>query len=209
MNQSDYLQFVEIWTQACDLYGKPASDGAVNLAFAALDGYDIGDIRTALTAHVRDPDGGRFAPKPADVIRHIDGDPQSKALSAWSKAIDAIAKAGPWNSVCFDDPIIHAVIADMGGWVMFCEMTDEESKYKIHEFQKRYQGYMNRHPETFPGKLIGMTEGQNADKFPDLVPEPLLIGDHRKALAVLSGGSKRPQLIAAGDAVKLIAGYKP
>lgn len=205
MIKSEYAQFAAIWTQAYEVYEKKPSDGAIDMAFAALERFDIGDIRRALTAHINDADQGRFTPKPADVVRHIDGDPKSRSLSAWTKVIGAISGCGPWPSVAFDDPIIHVVIEDMGGWIALCEITDKDEPFKRNEFATRYAGYIGRPPETYPAKLIGMSEAHNAGEHAEFVKPPMLIGDAQKALGVIEQGGERKQLIhnAAGIAGRI------
>lgn len=199
MTKNDFDQFCTIWTAAAGMYNQTPSDGTVGFLFQALINYDIREISAALAAHSLDPENGRFAPKPADIVRHIQGDGQSNALIAWTKAHDAIGSAGPYNSVVFDDPKIMAVIEDMGGWIEFNAITEDDRPYKQNEFAKRYQGYTIKPPHRHPPKLLGLAEAQNMVNCPDDIEPPLLIGDKAKALAVLEGGeAKRSGLVALG-----------
>ncbi len=117
MTQNDYFEFVEIWSQVAEVYNKQPSDGALNLIFNALQRFDLEQIKQGLTAHINDPKHGDFAPKPADIVRHIEGDGDSRALAAWSKVEQAIRTVGPYESVVFDDPRTMAAVDDMGGWM--------------------------------------------------------------------------------------------
>lgn len=181
MERDDYPQFQALWTSTCDLYGKQPSDAAVTMAFRSLARYELADVRRALDAHVSDADGGRFMPKPADLVRHIDGDPESASLQAWSKVEDAIRRIGPWQSVVFDEPSIMAAIEEMGGWIDLCKVTDKELPFRRNEFTKRYKGYINRPPTAYPNKLKGSTEAINEAQAPGWQTDPMLVGDARKA----------------------------
>jgi hypothetical protein len=82
----------------------------VDIFFSALSSYDMPTVREALSRHIQDPDGGRFAPKPADLIRQIqngkaaDGRPGRE--EAW--AIAQLA-ADESRTVVLSDEIIGAL----------------------------------------------------------------------------------------------------
>lgn len=74
--------------------GQPAlSATAKAMFFRALGAHGIAEVRAALDAHVRDPQRGRFAPTPADVIAQIEGlasnDGRPGAEEAWAMALHA------------------------------------------------------------------------------------------------------------------------
>ena len=191
MNISDKRQFEIIWQNAMAMYDKQPSDGALDLAFGALQSLSLEQVRQGLSAHVRDPKDGRFFPKPADIIRHIEGDGDSRALAAWSQVEHAIRTIGPYESVVFDQPQTMRVIQDMGGWIQLCEVTEKELPFKQNEFVKRFMGLLSVPVAAFPAKLIGLTEGTNASEHGDFVPEPKLIGNPRRCLAILERGVER------------------
>jgi hypothetical protein len=177
MKQDEYQQFQVLWTSVCDVYGKSPSDAAIGMNFRALAKYPLAHVRRALDAHLSDSDGGRFMPKPADLIRHIDGDPESQSLLAWSKVEKHIRTVGPWQTVVFDDPNIMAAIEEMGGWIELCKVTEKELPFKRNEFAKRYKGYQLRPPEHYPNRLTGASEAHNARIKSDVKTDPVLIGD--------------------------------
>ena len=180
MKSNDYQDFQVLWTSVCDVYGKTPSDAAIGMNFRALAKYPLAQVRRALDGHLSDPDSGRFMPKPADLIRHIDGDPQGQALQAWSKVEQAIGRVGPWQTVVFDDPVVMATIEDMGGWIELCKVTDKELPFRRNEFTKRYQGYQMRAPDHYPNRCIGMAEAANARLENAPKTDPVLIGDHQR-----------------------------
>jgi hypothetical protein len=183
------IMFETIWA----LYSKNITKGVLSVYWGALKRYSIDDIRHALNVHVQNPDSGQFLPKPADLIRVLDGSTQTAALQAWSKAEKGIRSAGPYQSVVFDDPIIHAVIVDMGGWIDLNNMLEDEAPFKAREFEKRYQGYALRPPETYPRMLTGMSQA-DAERRGYKVRPPVLIGNKEKAKAVFQNGSNDSQI---------------
>lgn len=193
MTPSDYPAFIEIWSLVGEVYGKQPSDGALKLIFEALQRFDIEQVKQGLTAHINDPKHGDFAPKPADIVRHIEGDGDIRALSAWSAVEQAIRSVGPYESVVFDDHRTMAAIEDMGGWIKLCEVTEKELPFKGNEFVKRFMGYLSRPPEQFPAKLLGMTEATNSGEHQEFVQEPRLIGKPKLCLQVMQKGTEKKQ----------------
>lgn len=190
MQETDYEGFAKAWTRAWDLYGKPISSGAIDLSYEALQRYDLAAITRALTAHVNDPDTGQYPPKPADIVRLIDGRKEDRAQQAWTKVEHAARRVGHCASIIFDDPLIHAVISDMGGWIDICMTDEDELPFRAREFEKRYQGYLlgGRAPH-YPRQLTGrIDQVNNATGYVDVKEPPMLIGDPEQAQAVLQNG---------------------
>ncbi len=144
MQEVDKREFAEVWGAAWAMYGKSVSPQLLSIAFEALRAYSIEEVRIGLTRHIQSPDTGQFFPKPADVIKHIDGNSGSRAMVAWNKVDKAVRQVGAWTSVMFDDALIHRVISDMGGWVELCKVDDREYPFKQKEFLTRYQAYLLR-----------------------------------------------------------------
>jgi len=192
------------------LYEKPVTPLLLDVWFAALSAYPLADISSALSRHVIDPDHGQFPPKPADVVRLIDGGGDGKALAAWSKVDKALRHVGGWRSVCFDDPLIHACIADMGGWITLCETKTDELPFRQQEFAKRYRALMLAPARAYPPRLIGRAEAGNAlNGYP--VEPPLLLGDPHKAARVRMSGASCAEATPTGmtDARKLLKQLAP
>lgn len=193
MNESDKEQFAQTMVGIGELYAKSISPQLISLYWEALKRYELDEVVRGLNQHVVDPDSGQFMPKPADVVRQVDGDTNSQALTAWSKVEGAISRVGHWRSVVFDDAIIHAVIEDMGGWTNLCMVTNEEIPYRRNEFEKRYRGYANRGVVDYPKKLMGRADAHNEQQgFP--VNQPVMIGDVNHAKLILEGGSDKSVL---------------
>lgn len=175
---------------AAEVAIKDLTPEGKQMYYYALEDQLIDDVERAIYRHQRDPDAGAFMPKPADIIRHIEGDSESAGLSAWHKVLQALARVGSWDSVVFDDPAIHACINEMGGWMeLGRRVTEKEEPFFRQQFVKLYRA--KRHdPGPYPAKLIGQAEAQNKrDGFEEAVDPPRLIGDQDRATQVLAHGT--------------------
>lgn len=212
MIESDKTKFHAMINLAFELAGKDKPERhLVKGYFVALEKYDIEEISQALNRHAVDPDQGQWVPKIADIVRNITGNTQTQSELAWTKVDTAIRTVGPHESVCFDDKTIHAVIEDMGGWILLCGIDNDEYPFKHNEFIKRYRGYAVRPPGQVMKRLIGSNEAGCAN-WPDKIAPPVLVGDRDKALLILESGreEKRETLHRPGgllgDMVKKITG---
>lgn len=189
MFDHDRGNFYALMTGLFEMYGKKGSPELLEIYFNALKQYDLSDLSRAANQHALDPDQGQFMPKPADFVRHIEGSKETRAMRAWSKVERAVREIGPYPTVAFDDPIIHAVLEDMGGWLDLCNCPKESDfVFRGREFEKRYQGYaLQGGAREFPRALLGLIEADcNQRNLPP--PRPQLIGDRNKAMTVLLGG---------------------
>lgn len=192
MQTNDLKSFTDLLSGVMDLYGREVSPFSVRIWWEAMQPYDLPAVSLAFSRHVQNPDSGQFVPKPADVIRMLGGTTQDKALQAWAKVDKAVRHVGTYQTVAFDDPLIHRVLHDMGGWVGLGMKTEDEWPFVQKEFENRYRGFSmrNERPE-YPQKLIGISEAENSRSGKPTDPARL-IGDATKALAVMSGGTDRP-----------------
>lgn len=192
MNTHDLEAFGDLWCQAHEIYGRSPEPRVVYMVFQALIAFSLADIERALSRHITNPDTGQYPPKPADIVRLIQGSSQSASGDAWAKVDRAIRCVGNYRSVVFDDPKIHAAIERLGGWQKVAMTDDKEYPFLRNNFLKLYQGFTVQPPETFPRKLIGASEHQNSQHRGFLrgkaKEEPALIGDPEKARLVYEGG---------------------
>jgi len=204
MLPTDRTEFSDRLTGCMEaVYDKQVTPAMLEVWFSALATYPMDEIRAAFTRHVTDPDRGQFAPKPADIIRAIDGGSDGRALAAWTKVDQAIRCVGGWQSVCFDDPRIHACISAMGGWIKLCETSTDELPFRQQEFARRYRAMALTPLTDYPPHLIGRAETGNAmEGYP--VEPPLLLGDANKAAQVLLGGKEHARLSAPDKAPQLL-----
>lgn len=128
-----------------EIYDKQLSIEGQKIWWNAFKQYSAEQIATAMQKHIEDPDVGKFAPKPADIIAKITGtqkqktiNTESKAIAAWDEAYAAMIKHGQYRSVKLSDPIGMKVIAHLGGWSTFCMMKVDEEQWRRKEFINTY-----------------------------------------------------------------------
>jgi hypothetical protein len=194
MQTDDFHKFREGIAGVMGFYGKNVSTFALDVWWTALKKYDLAAIVDAFNRHLANPDAGQFAPKPADIIRMLQGSTQDAALRAWAKVDQAVRRVGTYCDVVFDDALIHRVIQDMGGWMALGTKAEDEWPFVAKEFENRYRGFCSRseHPE-YPATLIGIATAHNNLKG-YRNDNPVLIGNEQMARQVLSGGTGQPML---------------
>jgi hypothetical protein len=85
MKATERREFSQILAATMELYGASLSPAATGLWWAALERYSIAQVREALSRHVQDPTGGRYVPRPADVVGVIlQADGRPGVEEAWS-----------------------------------------------------------------------------------------------------------------------------
>lgn len=203
MQPNDYDDFVLMLNATAELLApaRPLSAVAISMWWNVMRPYDLPAVRQAFDRHMRNPDAGQFMPKPADVLRMMTGSTQDSALVAWSKVDRAVRLVGTWESVAFDDALIHRVLADMGGWTALGMKTEHEWPFVAKEFENRYRGYRvrNESPE-YPPVLVGIAQAQNSHENRESLP-PVMAGDASAVKRVMHGGSNQPLLeFARADA---------
>lgn len=189
MRTTDAAAFQRLMTDAMAFWKSDLSEFALSVWWQACQNYDLEQVTKAISAHAMDPEQGRFAPKPADIVKHLQGTRTDRSLLAWGKVLEAMARVGSWNSVAFDDAAIHAAIEDMGGWCALCATTTDELPFVQRRFCDTHKAYTSR-PETPPHVpvLRGQHDANNARL--GILQKPVLVGDQQKALAIATGAGK-------------------
>lgn len=190
MRANELSQFRQLLTDVMAYYGKDCSQFMLTVWWGALESSDLEQVSRALQRHATDPDRGQFAPKVADIVRVLQGTTTDRAAIAWGKVHEAMSAVGAYTDVVFDDPAIHAVLEDLGGWPKVCRTEVEELSYLQHRFQEAHRAYTERGQFEYQRRLAG-------DRSPDHdytsrgipLPRPALIGDRDRAIAVLKNGN--------------------
>lgn len=204
MKSSEKSAFADLLTDAMAFYRQSLSPFALSVWWQACEGYELEQVTKAITKHAMDPDRGQFPPKPADLVRMLQGTNSDRSLIAWGKTLDAMQRVGAYTSVCFDDPAIHAAIEDMGGWSKLCRSELDDMPHVQRRFCETYRAYAGRGNFSYPARLPGQFEQQNAVTGHRTAP-PALIGDPSRAQAVGNAGSLLPktQITHIGDALAI------
>lgn len=206
MVEEDKRDFAAVLRATLDVYGKEASPDVLRIWWAALQDRSIDEVRAGFSRYIRSTESGTFPPKPADIIRMIDGSSADRGMQAWAKVLEAIQRVGGYRSLAFDDPIIHVVIEAMGGWPGLCATPKDEMQFRAAEFAKRYRAYAEMGGvESFPAYLVGRSESSNNLHGFKSEP-PMLIGSPEAAAKVMALGSASPRLqITSGKSAQELA----
>lgn len=200
MTKADAARFRQLVNGVYSFYSKEITDFQLDVWWQAMKALDIAAVQDAFNRHLLNPDNGQYLPRPADVVKLIGGGTADRALVAWSKFELAVQFVGPTETVVFDDPIIHRVADDMGGWCELCTRDDKAWPFVKNEFVQRYRSYANGRLASYPAKLIGHAEAHNAGRFDKFVPTPKFVGDEEVARKILESGegAHRARLVNIG-----------
>ncbi len=193
MKQEHFDEFCELLDTVAEQYSKAMTPGLKMLYWQGLYDIDFEAVREALFRHIRNADpAGKFMPKISDIIQMSQGSASDSAMSAWAKVDKAVRHKGTYVDVVFDDPVIHRVIHDMGGWISFGQKNEDEWPFVAREFENRYRGFKQRSEvPDYPTQLIGLTNAYNSSKGFKLDP-CVLVGEVDKCRKVLAGGTNKP-----------------
>lgn len=183
-------RFAALFTGLADYYKDEVSQASLKIYWEGLKHFDYEAIEQAAWAHTQLPDeSGHWMPRVDSLRRMLEGRTSDQGQIAWSKVDRAVRTIGPYWDVAFDDPIIHRVIADMGGWVQINSSDDKNWPFVAKEFVNRYQSFkMTGQQPEHERYLIGMATAHNqAAGLTDEKPQIRLLGNVDKARQIASG----------------------
>jgi hypothetical protein len=198
-------QIVGILAGVYSFYRADLTEFHIKAWNRVLQGYEVEQIAKAFDLHLVDPSAGQFLPKPADVVKQLQGTQTDRAALAWSKVLEAVQRVGGYTTVAFDEGAIHAAIEDLGGWPQVCAMTYEELPHIERRFGIAYRAHLKA-GGSYPGLLRGRTDLDNMMRgFPP--SKPVLIGNPDDALRVMMDGTAGIRVqITAQPIAGLLAG---
>lgn len=193
MSENERSEFSQLVTAALAYYRQDVTPFVLDVWWQGCKPFGMEQLRKALTKHATDPDRGQFAPKVADIVRVLGGTQTDRSLVAWGRVFDAMSSVGAYRDVVFDDPAIHAAVADLGGWQKVCRSDLKDISYMQHRFCESYRAYAGREAFDYPRVL-------NGDRSPDELyakrglkpPKPTVIGNVERARLVYRGGGAAP-----------------
>jgi hypothetical protein len=192
MLAEDKKPFLQWLTLLAESFNRQVSSLLLETYWQCLGEYPFAQVKQAMLSILKNPDRQKWGmPTPADLIVAMRGDHRNQALQAWSQVVTAIRTIGRYNSVVFDNPVVHCAIQDMGGWVYLCQQPEKEWPFLRQEFEKRYRAYQGQALIRYPRSLTGSLEHDNqAQGFLHTPADPILIGDPQRALEVYAKGVK-------------------
>lgn len=183
MRNDQAPEFQRLLTDALAFYGKDVSTFALSVWWEACKAFDMEQVRNAMTKHAMDPENGQFAPKPADIVKALQGTKTDRALMAWSTVYRAFSEVGAYASPDFGDNATHAAINDMGGWPKLCHLKLDELPFTQKRFcdlYRMHQAYGNT--EHVP--LVGLHALENGARNTGKADAPVRIGNAARKLVL-------------------------
>lgn len=166
-----------VFTGLCETYDKVVTPSLFMIYLDSLNGFSISDIKTAVKKHLLDPKHGSFFPKPADIVRNIDGERRSledKGNIAWMEIERAIARVGAYGTLEMDDKQALMAIKAMGSWQQLCHTSRDNLAWKKKEFIENYKALEHTPVEMLPHSLLGIEDLANQRKGLDNPADKLL-----------------------------------
>lgn len=191
MQTTDRAAFAALLSDVMAFYRQDVSAFALSVWWQACERFDIEQVRKAMTGHAMDPEHGQFAPKPADIVRKLQGTYTDRSLVAWGRVLQAIERQGSYATVDFDDAATHQAITDLGGWVKLCQTTYDELPFVQKRFVEAHRAY-ERAPSLLadaPAQLQGQHAIANAAKGVSTSNVVSISGARMAALSAPNGGA--------------------
>jgi hypothetical protein len=166
MTAGDAPRFTAGLMALAELCETPMPETKLALYFKALADLSIEQVEAAVEILAR-TSCHYGMPKPVHIREAALGSPQDVAVLAWERVLTALRHHGGYVSVDFQDPIIHRVVEDLGGWVKLCDLPSDpkEQAYRMQDFMKLYRVYQVKLPGRAPDHLPGRCEIDNRTSF--------------------------------------------
>ncbi|MCK4786280.1 MAG: hypothetical protein KAV87_21160 [Desulfobacteraceae bacterium] len=168
MQDSDKKEFETIIKATAELYSTvkkvDVSIVVMRLFFSALRKFTIEEVSYGFEQHLGDTVDGKFFPKPANIIKHLQPvgvSTEDKATLAWNQIMREIRVTGAYGSLKLDDKQAIAAIKAVKSWKDLCAMPEKDLTWVKKEFIANYAIYENTPLELLPSSLPGLEELQS------------------------------------------------
>ena len=165
MNDSDKGDFEQIVRATAEMYSTvkkvEITPIMLKLFFSTLRQFTIEQVCYGFEQHLSDPIDGKFFPKPANIIKHLQTSEistEEKAELAWAQVMREIRNTGSYGTLNLDDKQAIAAVKSLGSWQQLCSSTESEMTWKKKEFISMYETYERTPVEMLPSSLPGRIE---------------------------------------------------
>lgn len=158
MNRPEFIKAIALVIAAV---GKPMPDEMVAAWYLLLRELTAEQLERGIVETLRTHQYAGFPPVGTICVNSIGGagrvvNLETRAVVAWDRVLTAIRVQGGYRSVEFDDPVIHATVRNLGGWVQLTDATSEDlSRFIQPRFIKTYSALAQ----------MGITEAEAAPLF--------------------------------------------
>jgi len=189
MNKDDYKDFAVLMNFLAENIGKKISKERIGMIFGMTQDLDIQEIKNNVKSLLKNRVYSTF-PVIAEIRGATGKINDDKAQRAFIAFQQAVIDFGYYDSVKFQDPVIHDVVKALGGWRQVAEEMPgdfDSLQWYEKEFLRLYNvlSQRNKHPVYLAGshELENKLENQTECGEPIKIIE---IGLHGEKTAVLS-----------------------
>jgi hypothetical protein len=168
VENQDSNRFKAAMTNISIIYDIKMDAQKASAWWEVLKRFSIDQVEQAIADHISDPDQGMFAPKPAHIIKQIEGTSKDQEQSAeqlaemaWAKILHEIGRIGAYGSLDMDDKIALMAVKAVGGWQKLCHSATDDLNWRKKEFFESYKVYQKTDPFLLPDHLSGIIESTN------------------------------------------------
>lgn len=165
MTENDSNKFKELIAAINETYGEQFSQAQTLLWWNMFKPHSIQVFEQAIYQHMACPDAGMFTPKPANLMKFINGTSKQneqalddKAEIAWHVIEGEIRRIGSHTTLIMEDKQALAAVQAIGGWKKICGLTISELTWAHKEFAAAYKNYertdINLLPDKLPGRIF-------------------------------------------------------
>ncbi len=181
MKPEDKNRFKELLVSLGELYDKSISANLATLYWHDFSEYPINVFEKAVSDHRKDPDQGMFFPKPAHLMRQIEGTTknkqnalEAKALSAWNEFVKHLRLRGHREPFKIEDGAALAALRAMGGMSKLALLKETEIEWAGKDFTKLYIDNMSK-SEPLEGGVLSIVNQSNHQRIesPQKTPEEI------------------------------------
>jgi len=212
MRTEDKADFTKLLAATMAVYERQITSGFVDIFFSALGQYPLEVVREALNRHLQDPEGGRFAPKPADLIRQVvtakasDGRPgRDEAWAIAQKSLDesetVVTSEEILEAMSIARPLLDGLNDKVAARMAFVEAYDRivgvkrASGEKFEWFVSLGENKERRAPAIKAAQVAGLLSGPKAAALIEMHSETPITADGLAIAGLLGGpsGAAKPE----------------
>lgn len=148
--------------------GKSMPDEQVKAWFAFLGELTVEQLKRGIVESLKTHHFAGFPPVGTirtNALAGVESNivPKDRPILAWQAVRDAVRRVGAYDSPNFADPVINAVIRELGGWPCLCDTPGDEMHWLERRFCAAYSALAGANlPEDQTKRLVGITEIDNA-----------------------------------------------
>lgn len=144
MTLRDIRHFAALMLEMAALYRYPLGSKLMALYWQDLKVLSLSDLKIAWQKHRLTAEQGRYMPKPIDLLTAGASVVTEEAEQAWLDILQQVRDKGPYQRFEYSNPVVKAVVAELGGQGFFCQSSNLHLNHQRQLFIRCYQAYLGR-----------------------------------------------------------------